>query len=314
MSKFDPYDHLNIILNPDGSITRLINIPKLPASTDPTETALSVDVTLNAAKKTKLRIYRPTKHASTEAKLPIIIYFHGGGWVFFSASDGMVHERCNRLAGELPSVIVSVEYRLAPESRLPAQYDDAMDAIEWVKQQALDENGEKWLREYGDFSRCYLSGCSNGGNIAFHAALRAFDLDLKPINIVGLVLNQPMLGGNQRTKAEIRNAADQLLPLPALDLMWELALPPGADRDHRYCNPMVDGPHMKKVGKLGRCLVVGYGGDPMVDRQQEFVKVLVQCGVRVEARFDDAGFHAIDLIDPRRATVFIDLVRDFLLS
>lgn len=74
---------------------------------------------------------------------------------------------------------------------------------------------------------------------------------------------------------------------------------------------MVDGPHMKKIGKLGRCLVVGYGGDPMVDRQQEFVKVLVQCGVRVEARFDDAGFHAIDLIDPRRATVFIDLVRDF---
>lgn len=234
MSKFDPYDHLNIILNPDGSITRLINIPKLPASTDPSENALSVDVTLNAEKKTKLRIYRPTKHASTGTKLPIIIYFHGGGWVFFSASDGMVHERCNRLAGELPSVIVSVEYRLAPESRLPAQYDDAMDAIEWVKQQALDENGEKWLREYGDFSRCYLSGCSNGGNIAFHAALRALDLDLKPIKIVGLVLNQPMLGGHQRTKAEIRNAADQLLPLPALDLMWELALPPGADRDHRY--------------------------------------------------------------------------------
>ncbi|KAL6980317.1 hypothetical protein U1Q18_021958, partial [Sarracenia purpurea var. burkii] len=106
-----------------------------------------------------------------------------------------------------------------------------------------------------------------------------------------------MISEKRRTKSELKYATDQALPLPAINLYWELALPPGTNRDHRYSNPMVDGPHREKIKSLGRCLVIGFGGDPMVDKQQELVKMLALNGVPVEARFDDIGFHMIDLID-----------------
>jgi acetyl esterase/lipase len=110
-----------------------------------------------------------------------------------------------------------------------------------------------------------------------------------------------------------RFATDQTLPLPVLDMMWDLALPKETDRDHRYCNPMVQGPHLENVKKLKRCLIIGYGGDIMVDRQQEFVTMLVKCGVQVEARFDPVGFHNIDMVDPARASAVINIVREFIL-
>ncbi|KAK9273150.1 hypothetical protein L1049_017957 [Liquidambar formosana] len=319
MSNFDPYDHLNILKNPDGSITRLVHLPTMPVTGEDEsphgQDVVSKDVTLNAQKKTSVRIFRPFKLPSNDnavARLPVFIYFHGGCWLFLSTADAMVHLNCSKLASEIPAIIVSVDYRLAPESRLPAQYEDAVDALLWVKQQALDPNGEQWLRDYADFPRCYLYGVCSGGNIVLQAALRALDLDLSPVRIAGVVMNQPMFGGNQRTKSELKNAADQLTPLPALDLAWELTLPPGTDRDHRYCNPVVDVPGRKKIAALGRCLVIGFGGDPMVDRQQDFVQMLVLCGVRVEAKFDNVGFHGIDAIDPRRATLVTKFVKDFI--
>ena len=77
---------------------------------------------------------------------------------------------------------------------------------------------------------------------------------------------------------------------------------------------MVKGPHQDNMKKLARCLVIGYGGDIMVDRQQEFVTMLVKCGVQVEARFDQVGFHNIDLVDPTRSTAIINIAKDFILG
>ncbi|CAM8891876.1 unnamed protein product [Rhodiola kirilowii] len=316
MSKFDPYEHWNIRLEDDGSCTRLISIPKIPATDESTaaqsnESVVTKDVTLNPEKKTWIRLFRPAKIPSndnTVARLPILFYLHGGGWLMFSVDDVMVHMNCAQFCHSLPAIMISVEYRLAPENRLPSQYDDVYDALEWLKSNA---DSEPWIADYGDMSRVYLYGVSNGGNIAFHTALRALDADLSPLDLSGIIVNQPMFGGKQRTKSELKYATDQLLPLPALDVMWDLTLPKGTDRDHRYCNPLAEGVR-DKVGKLGRCLVIGFGGDPMVDRQQEFVQMLVRAGVRVEARFDDVGFHGVDLVDPRRASVVVNLVREFI--
>ncbi|KAF8380365.1 hypothetical protein HHK36_027850 [Tetracentron sinense] len=322
MSMFDPYEHLNIKLNPDGTLTRLWDSQKVPPTGDidesqhPGQPLLTKDVPLDTHKKTWLRIFRPSKIPSNDnsiaAQLPIIIYFHIGGMIISSVADVYIHELCGRITTELPAIVVSVEYRLAPENRLPAAYEDAIDAILWVRKQALDSNGEKWLRDFADFSRCFLMGCSNGGNIAFQAGLRALDIELEPVRISGLILNQPLFGGVQRTESELIFAADEVIPLPAVDLAWELALPIGADRDHRFCNPMVEGAHYEKIGLLGRCLVIGYCGDMTIDRQQEFVRMLVRHGVQVVAQFDDTGFHCIDLVDPRRALVMLNLIKDFI--
>ncbi|GAB2232202.1 hypothetical protein Droror1_Dr00011229 [Drosera rotundifolia] len=314
MSRFDPYDHLKVSLNPDGTLTRNYHVNSIDANPTPhpdERSPASKDITINPRTQTWARIYRPSNIGS-KSSLPIIIYFHGGGWISYNVADVLCHDRSCQYAMEVPAVVVSVDYRLAPENRIPAQYEDAVDAIEWVRKQAVDPDGEKWLRESGDFSRCYLVGRQNGANIAFNAAIRVSEVKLSPVKIAGVVLNQPMFSGKQRTKSELRYATDDLLPLPVLDLMWELALPKGTDRDHRHCNPMKDEVLQQKIGYIGRCLVIGYGQDPMIDRQQEFVTMLVRGGAKVEAHFDDFGFHAIDLVDPKRAAFNIKLMKEFI--
>ncbi|KAL9142193.1 hypothetical protein ABFS82_14G152400 [Erythranthe guttata] len=321
MSKFDPYDHLKVFPNPDGSLTRFLKLPSSTATGDvdgddggqaQQHSVLSKDITLNADKRTWMRIYRPAKLPSSGQRLPVILFFHAGGWIQMSISDALNHETCNRLSADVSAIVVSVEFRIAPESRLPSQYDDALDAVLWVKSQAGDrDRGERWIRDHGDLDRCYLYGVSCGANIVFNTALRMMEIKPPPMRVAGVVLNQPFFGGKKRTKSELKLATDPYFPLPVIDLLWELALPPGTDRDHRFCNPFVDGPMKQKVKSLGRCLVIGFGGDPLIDRQQEFVQMLVEQGVQVEARFDDVGFHGIDMIDTRRATAILNFIKEF---
>ncbi|XP_047975885.1 probable carboxylesterase 9 [Salvia hispanica] len=310
MSKFDPYDHLNVSLNEDGTLTRYMKLPTTAPNSDSSQAVLSKDVTLNTDKKTWMRLYRPSNLPST-TRLPVILYFHPGGWIQMSVAESLMHEFSNRTAAEVPSVLVAVNFRLAPEHRLPAQYDDAMDAVTWVQNQSTHPNGDPWIRDNADLNRCYLYGASCGANIVYNTALRLPEMKPQPLKIAGTILNQPFMGGKKRTKSELKLATDPYFPLPVIDLLWELALPVGTDRDHRFCNPLVDAAMKEKVKSLGKCLVIGFGGDPLVDRQQELVQMLVERGVQVEARFDDVGFHNIDLIDNRRAMAILTFIKEF---
>nr|POE90831.1 putative carboxylesterase 9 [Quercus suber] len=227
--------------------------------------------------------------------------------------DSETNERItSELACQIPAIVVSVHYRLAPENRLPAQYHDGVDAILWVREQALNPNGEQWIKDYGDISRCYLYGHGSGGNISFFAALEATRMELEPLKIVGNIMNQPLFGGIVRTHSELQNFTDPLHPLCVQDLVWELSLPIGENRDHWYCNPIVEGPHTSAISKLGKCLVIGFGGDFLIDRQQEFIALLMRHEVQIEALFHDYGFHAIDLADPKWANAIVEPVKDFI--
>lgn len=134
------------------------------------------------------------------------------------------------------------------------------------------------------------------------------DVKLHPLKIAGIILNQPFFGSKQRTKSELELAGDENFPLPVQDLLWELALPVGSDRDHRFSNPLVE---KEKVKRIGRCLVIGFGGDPLIDRQQSLVKMLAEEGVAVEARFEDAWFHGVDTVDSRKATTILNFIKTF---
>lgn len=319
----DPYKLLKISRNPDGTITRLEQLPNVPPTEDipiddnsPTGAgfALSKDVPLNPTKNTFVRIYRPknNNNDNDNSKLPLIIYYHGGGFVFYSAATQMFHVSCNKMAVQLPAVIVSVDYRLAPEHPLPAAYEDAVEAIEWVSEQARREDGDAWLREFADFSKCFLMGSSSGGNITYNAGLRAQDIELSPpMKIIGLIMNQPYFGSVQNTDSQTRLLNDPIVPLAANDLMWSMALPPGADRDHEYCNPMTRHDD-EKIGRLPRCFVNGYGGDPLVDKQRELAKMLESRGLHVTAIFHEDGHHAVELFDPSKAQALYTNVAEFI--
>ncbi|EHA8592223.1 putative carboxylesterase 8 [Cocos nucifera] len=218
------------------------------------------------------------------------------------------------MAAALPALVISLDYRLAPEHRLPAAYEDAVEAVLWVRAQAQDPAaGEPWLTN-GDFSRCFLMGSSSGANMAYHAGLRTVALELQPVRLVGLILNQPYFGGVERTPSELASEEDVVLPLCANDMMWRLALPKGADRDHEFSNPVVAPP---RPIRLPRCMVKGCQGDPLIDRQRAFVKMLEEEddeGASVVAGFDEGGFHAIELFDPGRGQALFAEIRDFISS
>ncbi|KAK2994273.1 hypothetical protein RJ640_022926 [Escallonia rubra] len=316
----DPYAYIGMVRNPDGSVTRhSLGMLNTPATYDPTlpspTPAFTKDIPINQSNNTWLRIFLPreTHDSPSAAKLPLVVYYHGGGFVLCSAASSMFHDFCTTAAVQIPAVIVSVEYRLAPEHRLPAAYDDCLEALHWI-----NSSNEDWLTKYADFSSCFLMGTSAGGNIAYHVGLRAAARveDLTRLKIRGLILHHPYFGGASRTQSETRLAINKTLPLSANELMWELALPVGVDRDHEYCNPMVGGGPSgiwDEIKVLGwRVLVIGCDGDPLIDRQVELVKVLEEKGVNVVSKFTEGGYHGVDIIEPAKAGPLCVVIKEFI--
>ncbi|KAL4604290.1 hypothetical protein ACB092_10G182600 [Castanea dentata] len=161
-------------------------------------------------------------------------------------------------------------------------------------------------------------GMSAGGNIAYQAGLRvAAEADhLRPLNIRGLILQQPFFGGTQRSESELRLVNDPTSPLCVTDLMWELSLPIGVDRDHEYCNPTVGGGSklLEKIRLLGwKVLVTGCDGDHLFDRQVELAKLLEEHGVHVVGHFGVGGCHGVDFHDSSRGKAFLEQVKNFIL-
>ncbi|WVZ56271.1 hypothetical protein U9M48_006828 [Paspalum notatum var. saurae] len=307
----DPYKYLKIRFNPDGSLSRYGEAPLVPAAPAGEPVAVadaedghrivvhSNDVPLNDATGTALRLFVPSAPpGAAHVRLPLVLYFHGGGYVLFRAASEPFHNTCAALAAAAPAAVASVDYRLAPEHRLPAAFDDAADAVLWARPHAAAG------------TPVFVMGSHNGATIAFRAALAAADAG---VALRGVVLNQPHLGGAARSPAEAASVDDRVLPLPANDLLWELALPVGADRDHEYCNPE---PMLARVGaarlrRLPPCLVLGRRKDPPRDRTAALVRALQRAGVDVEARLDGAGYHAMELFKANCAAEFTAQVADF---
>lgn len=290
----------------DGSLTRIKKyFPTVPPNTS--SVAFSRDVPLNPDKLTWVRVYLPKK--SEPVKLPIVVYAHGGGFVLLSTATPNFDSFLSNMASQLAVLVVSVEYRLAPEHRLPAAYDDVLEALHWVK-----EKKDVWVREYADVSRCIVMGESAGGNIAYAVGLRASIIarELKPLVIRGVVMIQPFFGAVKRTRSELRLPDSAGLPLVLTDLFWNLSLPLGTDRNHPYCNPIIHGGSSKldKIKDLGwRVAIVGCDGDRLFDKQVEVYKFLKKRGVDVIGKFSKGDYHGVFVTQTPKSQKFFYFVR-----
>jgi len=135
----------------------------------------------------KVRLYRlaaaDASDGGSNSKLPVLVHFHGGRYCLgsYDQLEG-VDYLCRRLAADLPALVLSIQYRLAPEHHLPAAIEDDATFLAWLRGQAAlaaiaagggGAGAEPWLAESADFARTLLSGVSADANLAHHLTVRA---------------------------------------------------------------------------------------------------------------------------------------------
>lgn len=281
-----------LLRRPDGTFNRHLAEyldRKVPANIIPVDGVFSFDVVIDRSTGLLVRVYRPTQAGdaqpgylnleqplSSDMAVPVIIFFHGGSFAHSSASTAIYDTLCRRLVGVCKAVVISVNYRRAPENRHPCAYDDGWAALTWV-------HSKQWLRSGNDSKvRAYLVGDSSGGNIVHHVALRAVESGTE---VMGNVLLNPMFGGMERTESEKRLDGKYFVSIRDRDWYWRAFLPEGVDRDHPACNPF--GPQGVSFDgiKFPKSLVVVSGLDLVQDWQLAYAEGLKKAGQDVKLVF-----------------------------
>ena len=219
------------------------------------------------------RIYTPKTLRKSNGLAPCLVFLHGGGWVI---GDLDTHEvACQKLAHEGELIVISVDYRLAPEHRFPAAVDDAVTATQWVAANA---------KQLGiDASRIVVGGDSAGGNLAAVVALTARDSGLK---LAGQLLIYPATEF-ARTHASHREPETSVLLTHSV-IPWFAAQYLGdADGSDWRASPA----RAKSFAGLPPAYVLTAGADPLRDEGDEYAKLLRDAGVAVTYRHFPGQFH-----------------------
>lgn len=233
-----------------------------------------------------VRVYRPRRAADL---LPLVVNLHGGGFVFgtLTGADWF----CGNLAARADVVVVSVDYRLAPEHPAPAPYEDAFAATSWLldrPDQAADELG-------ADVTRAAVVGESAGGNLAALVALALRD------RLRAQALLYPATDMTMTSASVEELAHAPVLPRTSIDWFGRQYLPQGLPHSIPLDDPRVSPLHAPDHHGLPPTLVVAAGQDPLRDDALRYAAVLERAGVPVRSvLYPEAvhGFMSIPLFEP----------------
>jgi acetyl esterase/lipase len=249
----------------------------------PTEEIGSVtDRTIpGSAHQIPIRIYEPL--GTSTGPRPGIVYYHGGGWTICGLDT---HENgCRQLANQVGAVVVSVDYRLAPEHKYPAAADDAYTALCWVSEHAA---------ELGiDTARIAVAGDSAGGNLAAAIALRARD-DGPPVAfqlLVYPVIDSSATRNDYPSKTE--NATGYFLTTLQMEWYRMQYLPDDAAGDDPIVSPNLAASH---AGLPPACIVTAEM-DPLRDEAEHYARQLEAAGVPVTMYRAEGMFHGFFNMD-----------------
>ncbi|WP_110206823.1 alpha/beta hydrolase [Nocardioides daejeonensis] len=227
-----------------------------------------------------VRRYLP--HGTQEQPRPVVVFAHGGGFVFcdIETHDGF----CRMLAKHTGAVVVSVDYRLAPEHRAPAAADDMSTVVEHVVAHA-----EAWGV---DPAAVLVAGDSAGGNLAAVAALRA---RAAGIDLAGQVLLYPVIEPDFETESYRRFGTGHFNTRAAMEWYWEQYLGGAALPEPAWqVAPLRADDH----GDLAPAVVVTAGRDPLSSEGERYAATLRSAGVPVRHRHYPDLFHGFATIGP----------------
>ena len=214
-----------------------------------------------------VRIYRPrVEHTRS---LPVVVYFHGGGWVLgdLDGYDGL----CCELTRQAECITISIDYRLAPEHRYPAAVEDCDAALAWCAALAGELGG--------DPARLVIAGDSAGGNLAAVCALRRRRRGDAAIALMVLVYPATMLAGPLMPSRTI-HADGYFLTRAAIDWFTDHYIPDVTRRGEVDASPAL----APDLGGLPPALVITAEYDPLVDEGEAFAQRLKSAGVPVRLR------------------------------
>ncbi|XP_038890672.1 probable carboxylesterase 18 [Benincasa hispida] len=282
--------------------------PKTPPSSKPRNGVSTNDVVFDPFRNLWFRLFLPSSSVLADnVSLPVVVYYHGGGFVFFSANSMPYDDFCRRLARDLRVVVVSVNYRLSPEHRYPIPYEDGFDALKFL------DGTDLVFPANVDFDQCFIAGDSAGGNLAHQVAVKAGGYDFKKLKIKGLIAIQPFFGGEERVESEIRFGKSPMLTLEEADWFWKAFLPNGSNRNHPAAH--VFGPRAGDISdvKFPATLLIVGGKDQLLDWGKKYYEWLKESGKEVDlVEYPNAihGFYAVPEL--KDASLLIKDVGDFM--
>ena len=214
-----------------------------------------------------IRIYTPIG----DGPFPIVVMYHGGGWVIgdLETADCQSREVCRGVG----AIVVSVDYRLAPEHKFPAAAEDCYAVTQWAASNAAELGG--------DANRLAVAGDSAGGNLAAVVALMARDQSGPTIKFQLLVY--PVTDGSKFETDSYRDNADgYMLTAESMHWFWD-HYADAADRTNPYASPLL----ADDVTNLPPALVMTAEYDPLRDEGEAYGARLESAGINTEiVRYD----------------------------
>jgi len=223
-----------------------------------------------------LRIFVP----KAETPLPVLMFFHRGGWVFGSVEEA--DPVCRKLANHVGCVVISVDYRLAPENPFPKPLEDCYEATKWAAANCKSYGG--------DADKLIVCGESAGGNMASVVTMMARDMDGPAI--AAQVLICPVISSTINDEV-YKNSVDRyFITKGAMKFFWEVYLQSPTEGTNPYASPEKS-PDLKG---LPPALVVTAEYDPLAIEAERYGQALKQAGVPVIVRqFPEVIHSFIDL-------------------
>jgi acetyl esterase len=210
-----------------------------------------------------IRVYSPV--ASGNEPMPALVYYHGGGFVIgnIESHDGL----CRMMANEGGFRVISVDYRLAPEHKYPAAFDDCFAALGWVVANAA---------EIGvDANRIAVGGDSAGGALAAEVAQAAKAKG--GLSVAAQMLLFPVTQIGEETSSLREFAVGYFLEKETLDWFYDCYLPPGAPKNDPKISPL----RVKDASGLPPAYIMLGGYDPLHDEGMQYADKLRAAGVKV---------------------------------